>query len=75
LDEWAADQDPPFKKLFYQVLLPELKRRGKCVIVITHDDQYFEVADRILKLSDGKLVADIETHPGSLQTDSIKRAV
>jgi putative ATP-binding cassette transporter len=52
-DEWAADQDPAFKKVFYTELLPELKARGKTVIVITHDDAYFSCADRILKLQDG----------------------
>ena len=57
-DEWAADQDPQFKEIFYHHLLPELKARGKAVLVITHDDRYFEVADRILKLEDGQLVAD-----------------
>jgi putative syringomycin transport system ATP-binding/permease protein len=59
LDEWAADQDPTFKKFFYESLLPELKSRGKCVIIITHDDQYFELADRIIKLSDGRIVSDV----------------
>jgi putative ATP-binding cassette transporter len=68
LDEWAADQDPPLKSLFYKVLLPDLKRRGKCVIVITHDDQYFEAADRIVKLSDGKLVSDVLLHSSSFET-------
>lgn len=52
-DEWAADQDPSFKKVFYTELLPELKAAGKTVIVITHDDAYFGCADRILKLADG----------------------
>lgn len=52
-DEWAADQDPAFKKVFYTELLPELKAAGKTVIVITHDDAYFDCADRILKLADG----------------------
>ena len=52
-DEWAADQDPVFKRVFYTELLPELKSRGKAVIVITHDDAYFSCADRILKLEDG----------------------
>lgn len=56
-DEWAADQDPQFKEIFYLQLLPELKRRGKAVLAITHDDRYFDVADRILKLEDGRLVA------------------
>lgn len=59
LDEWAADQDPPFKKFFYEELLPDLKRRGKTVLIITHDDQYFQLADRIIKLSDGQVVSDI----------------
>jgi putative ATP-binding cassette transporter len=54
-DEWAADQDPAFKKVFYTELLPELKSRGKTVIVITHDDSYFRCADRTIKLEDGKL--------------------
>jgi len=59
LDEWAADQDPPFKKFFYEELLPDLKRRGKTVLIITHDDQYFQLADRIIKLSDGQIISDI----------------
>ncbi len=55
-DEWAADQDPLFKDIFYRQLLPELKRRGKTVLVITHDDRYFDAADRILKLDYGQLM-------------------
>jgi putative pyoverdin transport system ATP-binding/permease protein len=55
-DEWAADQDPAFKEVFYLELLPELKARGKAVLVITHDDRYFPVADRLLKLDYGRLV-------------------
>ncbi|MFN2417061.1 MAG: cyclic peptide export ABC transporter [Pyrinomonadaceae bacterium] len=54
-DEWAADQDPSFKDFFYTQLLPELKERGKAVVVITHDDRYYHLADRILKLEDGRL--------------------
>jgi putative pyoverdin transport system ATP-binding/permease protein len=54
-DEWAADQDPEFKDFFYTVLLPALKAAGKLVIAITHDDKYFDVADRLLKLDEGKL--------------------
>lgn len=55
-DEWAADQDPLFKEIFYRQLLPELKHRGKTILVITHDDRYFDVADRILKLDYGQLI-------------------
>jgi putative ATP-binding cassette transporter len=54
-DEWAADQDPFFKEVFYYQILPELKRRGKTVLVISHDDRYFGVADRIMKLDYGRI--------------------
>jgi putative ATP-binding cassette transporter len=54
-DEWAADQDPHFKEVFYTQLLPELKSRGKAVLVITHDDRYYHLADRLLFLEDGRL--------------------
>ncbi|KZE25393.1 cyclic peptide export ABC transporter [Crenobacter luteus] len=57
-DEWAADQDPLFKAVFYQELLPELAARGKAVLAITHDDRYFHLADHRLKLESGKLVVD-----------------
>ncbi|MFG6100118.1 cyclic peptide export ABC transporter [Leptothoe sp. ISB3NOV94-8A] len=54
-DEWAADQDPHFKTVFYTQILPELKRQQKLVLAITHDDKYFHLADRILKLESGQL--------------------
>jgi len=57
-DEWASDQDPHFRDIFYQQLLPELKHRGKTVFVISHDDRYFHVADRIIKLDYGKVEYD-----------------
>lgn len=59
-DEWAADQDPDFKKVFYTELLPELKACGKTVIVISHDDGYFACADRIIKLEHGALGMPVE---------------
>jgi putative pyoverdin transport system ATP-binding/permease protein len=62
-DEWAADQDPHFKEIFYRQLLPELKARGKAVLVISHDDRYFQVADRILRLEDGQLIAEEVQRP------------
>jgi putative ATP-binding cassette transporter len=54
-DEWAADQDPLFKEVFYREVLPELKRMGKAVLVISHDDRYFPLADRLVRLESGKL--------------------
>ena len=58
-DEWAADQDPLFKQIFYLEILPELKRRGKAVLVISHDDHFFHVADRIVKLDCGQIEYDL----------------
>jgi putative ATP-binding cassette transporter len=55
-DEWAADQDPHFKGVFYHQILPELKARGKTVLIITHDDRYFDLADRLIKFESGSLV-------------------
>lgn len=60
-DEWAADQDPVFKEIFYLQLLPEMKARGKTVLVISHDDRYYHLADRVLKLDYGKIVCDEST--------------
>lgn len=57
-DEWASDQDPQFKNIFYRRLVPELVARGKTVLIITHDDRYFDLADRIIKLDYGQVVAD-----------------
>jgi putative ATP-binding cassette transporter len=55
LDEWAADQDPAYRKIFYTRLLPELQAKGKTVVVVTHDDRYFHMSDRLLKLDYGAL--------------------
>jgi putative ATP-binding cassette transporter len=57
-DEWAADQDAHFRDYFYRSLLPELKARGKTVVAITHDDRYFSLADRVVKLEAGRIVSD-----------------
>jgi putative ATP-binding cassette transporter len=61
-DEWAADQDPTFKDVFYRSLLPDLKTRGKTVLVITHDDRYFSLADRYIKLDYGQVAAVGDGH-------------
>ncbi|QSJ17363.1 cyclic peptide export ABC transporter [Nostoc sp. UHCC 0702] len=61
-DEWAADQDPVFKEIFYTQLLSELKEQGKTVLVISHDDRYFHLADRIVKLDYGKVEYDKHCH-------------
>jgi putative ATP-binding cassette transporter len=55
-DEWAADQDPDFRQVFYDTLLPALKRQGKTIIATTHDDRFFNKADRVLKMELGRFV-------------------
>ena len=55
-DEWAADQDPMFKQVFYHHILPELKARNKVVIVISHDDRFFDLADTLMIMEEGKLL-------------------
>jgi ABC-type lipoprotein export system ATPase subunit len=54
-DEWAADQDAHFRDIFYSVLVPELRRKGKGVIVISHDDRYYRLGDRTLQLTYGQM--------------------
>jgi len=60
-DEWAADQDPQYKEIFYKTLLPGLRERGKLVVVITHDDRYFHLGNQVIKLEDGKMVEYLNT--------------
>lgn len=57
-DEWAADQDPAFRRIFYTELLPDLKRLGKTIIVISHDDRYFDGADHLIRLNAGRVVSE-----------------
>ncbi|MGW8465666.1 cyclic peptide export ABC transporter [Pseudomonas sp. CLCA07] len=58
-DEWAADQDPTFRRIFYTELLPDLKRLGKTIIVISHDDRYFDVADQLVRMESGRVVTEL----------------
>ncbi len=57
-DEWAADQDPLFKEIFYLEMLPELKSSGKTIMAITHDEKYFHLADRLIKIENGRIISD-----------------
>ncbi len=59
-DEWAADQDPVFKDIFYNDILGELKAQGKAVIVISHDDRYFALADQLIVMNEGRIVKDVD---------------
>lgn len=71
-DEWAADQDPLFRDTFYYKLLPDLKTRGKTVLVISHDNRYFDVADRVIKLEYGKIEQDNRIARSASEAVSIK---
>ncbi|NQZ09725.1 MAG: cyclic peptide export ABC transporter [Algicola sp.] len=73
LDEWAADQDPQFKDLFYDSVLPDLKAAGKTVIAITHDDRYFSYCDEVIKMEDGQIV-DIVHHAKGHKTAKTEKA-
>jgi len=55
-DEWAADQDPHFRKYFYEVVLQRLKEEGKTVIAVTHDERFWKHADRVIKMEYGSIV-------------------
>ncbi|EAT58853.1 cyclic peptide export ABC transporter [Chlorobium ferrooxidans] len=55
LDEWAADQDPHFRRIFYEELLPDMKTRGKIIIAVTHDDRWFHLADRMYRMNEGQI--------------------
>ncbi len=55
-DEWAADQDPAYRFFFYRTLLPQMRKKGKIIIAITHDDHYFDVADKVYKMDQGQLL-------------------
>jgi putative ATP-binding cassette transporter len=57
-DEVAADQDPIFRKYFYETFLAKLKKEGKTVVAVSHDDRYFHVADRIIRMDYGKVIRE-----------------
>ncbi len=62
LDEWAAEQDPSFRLFFYTKMIPHLKKEGKTLIAITHDDKYFGCADRIIKMEYGIIAKEVFKH-------------
>ncbi|WOI11327.1 cyclic peptide export ABC transporter [Thalassospira lucentensis] len=61
LDEWAADQDPHFRSVFYEKILPSLRKQGKIIICVTHDDRWFDTADTIYHVRDGEFVDGRQT--------------
>ncbi|MEM7579752.1 MAG: cyclic peptide export ABC transporter [Cyanobacteria bacterium P01_A01_bin.80] len=71
-DEWASDQDPMFRDIFYKEILVNLKKRNKTVLVISHDDHYFHLADRIIKLDYGKIEYDRVNSELSAENGAVK---
>lgn len=72
-DEWAADQDPVFRRFFYTELLPAMKARGQTVVAVTHDDAYFAYADRVLKMDYGRFLEG-EHHVKAFETERKRRS-
>ena len=73
LDEWAADQDPQFRRVFYRELLPRLKDMGKTVFAISHDDHYFQHADRLFEMRSGQLVELTGSSREAASRDAVAR--
>jgi len=71
-DEWAADPDPLFKEVFYYQLLPELKSKSKTIVVISHDDRYYHIADRIIKLDSGRQVDYLQREIDSSESSRLR---
>lgn len=59
LDEVASDQDPAFRGHYYEVLLEELRQQDKTLVVVSHDDTYFHIPDRLIRMSDGQFSEQI----------------
>lgn len=73
LDEWAADQDPIFKRVFYTEILPLLKAKGVSILAISHDDCYFDMADRIFMASNGGIVELVDDERMSASKDATQK--
>ncbi|WP_423822826.1 multidrug ABC transporter permease/ATP-binding protein [Salinisphaera sp. SPP-AMP-43] len=73
LDEWAADQDPIFRRVFYHELLPAFRELGHTVVAISHDDSYFEAADRLLEMRDGHLYELTGSERQAATADAVAR--
>ena len=72
-DEWAADQDPHFRRDFYQVLLPLMQQMGKTIFAISHDDHYFVHADRLLEMRNGQLTELVGEERAHASRDAVAR--
>jgi putative ATP-binding cassette transporter len=53
LDEVAADFDSDFRAKYYREIIPELKAQGRTLLLVSHDDRYYDVADRVIEFREG----------------------
>jgi putative ATP-binding cassette transporter len=76
---WLTDQDSQFKDNFYAPLLPDFKAKRKAVVVVTHDDWYFHLGDRVLKIDESQMVGsqrlekDVKENELSAKEDQVWR--
>ncbi|WP_165227166.1 cyclic peptide export ABC transporter [Aquisphaera insulae] len=75
VDEWAANQDPIFKGVFYHRILHDLRAAGKTLLVVSHDETYFDVADRVLRLDEGRIVEETPASPDAIWPGPIGRGL
>lgn len=71
LDEWAAEQDPSYRRFFYEQILPELKAMGKTLVVVSHDEDFFKYADKILLCQDGKVTELMDENRATLAYQAV----
>lgn len=56
-DEPTANLDTETSKVILDLFL-ELNREGQTIVMVTHEQEYADLAHRIIELSDGKIVND-----------------
>ena len=66
LDEFGAEQDPEHRDQFYRQWLPELRARGYTLVVVSHDDRYFNAADRVIRMDFGRIREAVQPQPAEL---------
>ncbi|MGG3999450.1 ABC transporter ATP-binding protein [Anoxybacillus kestanbolensis] len=55
-DEPTASLDAERGRVVVQMLRDEVKRRNKAAVMVTHDERVLDACDKVVYLSDGKLI-------------------
>ncbi|MBR2391877.1 MAG: ABC transporter ATP-binding protein [Clostridia bacterium] len=67
-DEPTGSLDSKSGKKIIKLLLDLNKKKDKIIVIVTHNEKIAEVADRVIKLSDGKIVSDVtQKNPKSIE--------